>query len=258
MQLKNSTVLITGGSNGIGLEFAKQLMQQGATVIITGRDMAKLQKTRQQFPYLHVIQSNVNNPKDIEEMYEIVTRQFPHLKIIINNAGIMRTVKLMDDSVTIENVTDEIETNFSGTVRMIHQFLPHLMQQQSAAIINITSGLAFIPFTISPLYCGTKAAVHVYSQALRLQLKNSSVKVFEVAPPKTDNPLQTAFVEQENDGRTMKVSDLVAASIKGILKDQYEIRPGLANVMKWMSRIAPGFFTKMINRNLEKRLNKQH
>ena len=100
--------------------------------------------------------------------------------------------------------------------------------------------------------------MHVYSQALRLQLKNTSVKVFEVAPPKTDKPLQTAIKEDANDGRTMKVSDMVTASIKGILKDQYEIKPGMANVMKWMSRIAPDFFTKLIEKNIEKAKLKAH
>jgi uncharacterized oxidoreductase len=113
MELKNSTILITGGSNGIGLEFAKQLVQQSATVIITGRNLAKLQDTKNQFPNIHVIQGDVNNPKEIVALYEQVTTQFPKLNIIINNAGIMRSVELMDASVTIENVTDEIDTNFS-------------------------------------------------------------------------------------------------------------------------------------------------
>ena len=134
MELKNSTILITGGSNGIGLEFAKQLVQQGATVIITGRNLTKLQETKNKFPNIYIIQGDVNNPKEIVGLYEQVTTQFPKLNIIINNAGIMRSVKLMDASVTIENVTDEIDTNFSGTVRMIHQFLPHLVKQKSALL----------------------------------------------------------------------------------------------------------------------------
>jgi uncharacterized oxidoreductase len=131
------------------------------------------------------------------------------------------------------------------------------MKKRSSAIINITSGLAFIPFTTSPIYCGTKAGIHIYTQALRLQLKQTTVKVFEVAPPKTDKPLQTAIPETDGKGM-MKVSDMVNVSIKGILKDQFEIKPGLSKVMKWMSRIAPDFFTKLINRNIEKAKSKKN
>jgi len=257
MELKNSTILITGGSNGIGLEFAKQLLQLGASVIVTGRNLSMLQKAKEKFSKLEIIQSDVTNPLDFEVLYKQITKQFSDLNIIINNAGVMRSTGLFDKSVDIENVTDEIETNFSGTVRMIHQFLPHLVTKKSAAIINITSGLAYIPFTTSPIYCGTKAGIHIYSQALRLQLKNTSVKVFEVAPPKTDKPLQTAISAENDKGKAMKVEDLVSASIQGILKNHYEIRPGLSKVMKLMSRIAPNFFTKLINGRIEKAKMKQ-
>jgi len=257
MDLNKSTVLITGGSNGIGLEFAKQLMQLGARVIITGRDSAKLQKVRKQFPDISIIKSDLNDVKEIEALYDRITEEFPELNIIINNAGIMRSEELFDETVNLENVVDEINTNFIGTVRMIHQFLPHLALKDSSAIVNITSGLAYIPFTISPLYCGTKAGVHIYSQALRLQLKHTSVKVFEVAPPKTDKPLQTAIAEKQNANGAMRVEDMVRVAIKGILKDRFEINPGLSKVMKLMSRIAPGFFTKLINRNIEKAKLKQ-
>lgn len=251
MKLKNSTILITGGTSGIGLEYAKQFVQQGAKVIVTGRDIQKLNKTKEQFPEIIGFQSDINKPEDIEALYHQVTRQFPDLNIIVNNAGVMHSVEINDASVNLNNITDEIDTNFSGTVRMIHQFLPHLMTKKPAAIVNITSGLGFIPFTTSPIYCGTKAGIHIYSQALRLQLKNTNVKVFEIAPPKTDKPLQTAVPETSSQGM-MKVSDMVRVSIKGILKDNYEIRPGLSNAMKWMSRIAPNFFTKLINKNIEK------
>ncbi|MFI2744488.1 SDR family oxidoreductase [Zhouia sp. PK063] len=258
MKIKESTILITGGSNGIGLEFAKQFMNEGANVIITGRNFAKLQEVKKTFPKIHIFQSDVNNPMAIKLLFEQVTTQFPNLNMIINNAGIMRSVELLDANINMDNLTDEIDTNFTGTVRMIHQFLPHLITKNSAAIINITSGLAYIPFPISPLYCATKAGIHMYSQALRQQLKHTNVKVFEVAPPKTDKPLQTAIEAQHDTGKVMKVEVLVQKSIKGILKNRYEIKPGLASVMKLMSRIAPEFFTKMVAKNVEKAKLKRH
>lgn len=253
MELRNSTVLITGGSDGIGLELAKQLLQQGTKVIITGRNMAKLQQVKERYPTINTMKSDLTYTKEIRDLYQQVVKDFPELNIIINNAGIMRSEVLFDDAVSLENVTDEITTNFSGTVRMVHQFLPHLTKQKKAAIVNITSGLAFIPFTVSPQYCGTKAGVHIYSQALRLQLKHTTVKVFEVAPPKTDKPLQTAIAKELDTEGAMKIEDVVRVAIKGILKDRYEIKPGLSKVMKLMSRIAPDFFTKLINRRIERK-----
>ena len=250
MELENSTILITGGSAGIGLEFAKQLLQVGANIIITGRDIDKLNAAKKKYPAIHIIQSDINDVVDIEALYRQIVEQHPGVNIIINNAGIMRSVELEDENVTLDNVTDEIDTNFSGTIRMIHRFLPHLMAKTSSAIVNVTSGLAYIPFITSPVYCGTKAGIHVYSEALRVQLKKTSVKVFEVAPPKTDKPMQTAIVET-NDKGVMKIEKVVSIAIKGMLNDTFEINPGLANVMKWMSRIAPRFFTKLINKRIE-------
>lgn len=256
MDLRSSTILITGGTNGIGLEFAKQLLQYGANVIVTGRNLDKLNQTKKQYPQINTIQSDINNPKNIEALYQQATKEFPDLNIIINNAGIMRSVELQDEHVNLTNVTDEIDANFSGTIRMIHHFLPHLMTKKSSAIVNITSGLGFIPFITSPICSGTKAGIHAYSQALRIKLKHTSVKVFEVAPPMTDKPLQTA-ITNTNGRRAMKVDKMVSVSINEISNDTLTIRPGLSNVMWWMSRIAPDFFTKMINRNIEKAKAKQ-
>ncbi len=252
MELKNSTILITGGTNGIGLEFAKQLLQQGAKIIVTGRDIDRLNKTKNQFPQISIIQSDVSKSADIKHLYEQVKLEYPELNIIINNAGIMRSESSQDVPVDLENITREIDINFSGTVRMVNQFLPFLKTKKSSAIINISSGLGFIPFAISPIYCGTKAGIHVYSQALRLQLKKTNVKVFEVAPPKTDKPMQTAVPEENSSVKTMEVGKMVSVAIKGILTNKYEIRPGLSNVMKWMSRIAPDFFANLIDKNIEK------
>lgn len=254
MNLKSSTVLITGGTSGIGLEFAKQLSREGATVIVTGRDMTRLVQAKQMIPALHIFQCNVSNADDIASLYNLMIAHFPNLNILINNAGIMRSEAFNTQADDSGDITTEIDINFSGTVRMVHRFLPHLKRKNNAAIVNISSGLAFIPFIISPIYCGTKAAIHTYSMGLREQLKNTSVKVFEVAPPKTDKPMQTAVPEANTSGRTMRVDQMVSVAIKGIKNDRYEIRPGLSNVMKWMSRIAPAFFTTVINNNIRKQL----
>ena len=252
MVLKNSTVLITGGTSGIGLEFVNQLTQQGATIIITGRNADKLNQVKAQFPNIQVIQSDVGRQKEIELLHKEVTQQYPQLNILINNAGIMRNVDLQSTKYGIENIADEIEINLSGTIRMVHQFLPHLKLKKSAAIINVSSGLAFVPFPLSPVYSAAKAGVHAYTKVLRLQLKNTNVKVFELAPPSTDTPLQNEFSGLFDSNQNMKVEKMVNIAIQGILKDKLEIKPGMANVLKAMSRIAPNFIFNQINKSFEK------
>jgi uncharacterized oxidoreductase len=120
MDLKNSTILITGGTSGIGLTFAKQLIELGATVIVTGRKPEALNETKKQFPAIHTFQSDVSRPEDIEQLYKAVTSQFPDLNIIINNAGLMRLIDLQDTSLDLDNINREVATNLTGTIQMVH------------------------------------------------------------------------------------------------------------------------------------------
>ena len=255
MKLKNSTILITGGTSGIGLEFIKQLSLQGAAnIIITGRDGARLEAINKQYPNVYTVQSDVSDAAQIKQLFEEVSQKFPALNVIINNAGIMRNLDLQDSSITLDSITQEINTNLSGTIRMVHQFLPHLKTQPAAAIVNISSGLAFVPFPLSPVYSAAKAGVHAYTQVLRLQLKATNVKVFEVAPPSTETPLQNAFsdIDLESSAPMMKVDKMVNEAIRGILKDKMEILPGMAKMLKIMGRIGPAFAVNMMDKTIEK------
>jgi uncharacterized oxidoreductase len=247
MELKNSTILITGGTSGIGLEFLKQLSALGANLIITGRDEQKLMETKERFPNVTVFKSDVSNTQDVEELYAKIIHQFPSLNIIINNAGIMRRLSLEDSNIDLNSITAEIETNLSGIIKMNHLFLHHLKTKKEAAIINISSGLAFVPFLASPIYSVAKAGLHAYTQLLRLQLKNTSVKVFEIAPPSTKTPIQKEFKDMVKDNQNMSVEEMVKQSIKGIQKNNFEIKPGLAKILKMLSRIAPSFALRMVN-----------
>jgi uncharacterized oxidoreductase len=141
---------------------------------------------------------------------------------------------------------------------MVHQFLPHLKTQPAAAIVNISSGLAFVPFPISPVYSAAKAGVYAYTQALRLQLKATNVKVFKVAPPSTETPRQNAFsaIDLESSAPMMKVDKMVTEAIRGILKNKMEILPGMAKMLKFLGRIAPAFAVNMMDKTIEKAKNK--
>lgn len=239
MDLKNSTILITGGTSGMGLEFVKQLSEIGTKIIVTGRKQDALNQTKKQFPNLHTFQSDVSNPKEIKNLFDRVTALFPDLNIIINNAGMMRLIDLQDQSLDLENINREIATNLTGTIQMVHQFLPHLLKQKSAGIVNVTSGIAFMSYSAAPIYSATKAAVRAYTQALRLQLQDTNVKVFEMIPPGVKTNLQNEWVKQPNPAMMMTADKMVKVSIDGLLKNKKELKPFLIRVIQLAGRLMP-------------------
>jgi uncharacterized oxidoreductase len=253
MKISGNTILITGGTSGIGLELASQFLKLGNTVIITGRDQTKLDDVRRKLPELHAVQSDVSDPKSIPVLFEKITKEFPQMNVLINNAGIMRRLNLHSQAGDLEDITKEIEINLMGPIRMVKQFLPALKTQATAAIVNVSSGLAFIPFAIAPVYSATKAGLHSYTQTLRLQLKKTNVKVFELAPPATETPLLRGdFTAKELSGvKPMPVQTLAQHAIKGIKNDKMEIRPGLSNVLKLMSRITPQFMLNQLGKSVD-------
>src|SRR6267143_895664 len=146
MKLTSNTILITGGGSGIGYELTKQLTAFGNTILITGRDQSKMDRAKAAFPNIHTFRSDVSDPEAIATLYEKVTKQFPELNIVINNAGIMRKINVHDKAGSLEDITREIEINLSGPIRIVKQFLPHLKTKSEAAIMNVSSSLAFVPF----------------------------------------------------------------------------------------------------------------
>ncbi len=251
--MTGNTVLITGGTSGIGLEFASQLLALGNTVLITGRDPQRLEAAGKQLSGVHTFVCDVSDPSAVQQLYETVSTQFPGLNVLINNAGIMRKLNLNHSSPDLTDLTREIQTNLNGTIWMVAQFLPLLKKQTSAALVNVSSGLAFVPLPISPIYSATKAAVHAYTQSLRVQLKKTSISVFELAPPGTETPLfHGEFSAKDVEGmKTMPVKTLVGHAIAGMEKDRLEIRPGLSNVLRVMSRVAPNFIFKQLSRPVD-------
>jgi len=175
-----------------------------------------------------------------------VLAQFPALDALINNAGVMRNLNF-NQARDLNDVTREIEINLNGPVWMVQQFLPHLKTRNGALIVNVSSGLAFIPFPSSPVYCATKAAIHSFTQSLRIQLEGTGVTVVELAPPAVETPLlRGEFAEEMKEQNGMDVKVLARHAIAAIETGKLEIRPGLANVLKAMSRIAPQFMLKQM------------
>ena len=245
MKMTGNTILITGGSSGIGLELARQLCAEN-TVVITGRDAQKLDSARATLGSVHTLQSDVSDLQATVALRDRIVREFPALNMLVNNAGMMRKVNLRD-GIDFEVVDREVETNLSGPIRLVKLFVPHLERQPSAAIVNVTSGLAFVPFPISPVYSATKAGLHAFTLALRVQMSTTGVKIFELAPPGTETRLFRGDFDATDLGsvKGMAVTKLARLAIEGLSKDVLEIRPGLSNVLKLLSRVAPKFALDM-------------
>lgn len=255
MKLEGNTVLVTGGSSGIGLALAKALVQRGNTVLVTGRDQAKLDAAKKAEPKLVTIKSDVSSLAEIDALHAQVTRDYPALNVLINNAGIMVVLNVHKE-LSAEQFTREVDINLKGPMWMVHRFLPHLKAQPSAAIMNVSSGLAFVPLPTSPVYCATKAGLHSFTQSLRVQLKNTKVQVFELAPPATATELLAATSSPEDmKGITvMPTDELVAATIKGLSRDELEIRPGQSNQLRMMNRLAPNFILAQLSKPVDRML----
>ncbi|KQN52147.1 SDR family NAD(P)-dependent oxidoreductase [Rouxiella silvae] len=248
MKLCTRTILITGGSSGIGLELAGQLIAAGNTVLITGRSEQALQRAKGRFPELHIFQSDVSKAEDIRSLHEQVAAHYPKLDTLINNAGVMKIVPLQDPR-TLEALTQEVDINLTGAMRMVQQFLPLLKSQSDALIVNVSSGLAFVPFAVSPVYSAAKAGMHAYTRCLRAQLLGTKIRVAELAPPLTETPLFSAEFKGKMKGeKGMPVDVLVRKALAAIEAGKCEICPGQSNILRIASRLAPGFIFRQLSK----------
>jgi uncharacterized oxidoreductase len=251
MELEERTILITGGTSGIGFEMAKQLIARRNTVLITGRDQRKLEEAKSALPGVHTFQSDASKAEDIQSLQQRVTTEFPACDTLINNAGIMRNLN-MNKPRSLTDVTRELDLSLSGPLQMVQEFLPHLKSKPNALIVNVSSGLAFVPFPLSPIYSAAKAGIHAFTRCLRVQLKGSNVTLVELAPPGVETKLFRGEFKTEMKGQKgMAVDVLVTKAIAGIEAGKTEIRPGLSNVLYLMSRLAPslpfGQMAKMVH-----------
>ena len=246
MRLSGRTVLITGGSSGIGLELARLLVARANTVLITGRDLARLEAVKRELSGVAIYQSDVSDPAQVSRLHEQVMARHPTLDTLINNAGIMRNMRL-GVARDLVDVTREIDVNLSGPIRMVQRFLPALSARGNALIINVSSGLAFVPLPISPVYSATKAAMHSYTKCLREQLRATGVTVVELAPPPVETALfRGEFADEMKGERAMQPEELARRALAAIEAGRTEVSPGVSNQLAAMSRVAPTLmFTQM-------------
>lgn len=213
MQIAGNTILITGGGSGIGRALAEQLHALGNTVIIAGRRKQALEATVHANPGMQAIVFDVESPEGIRDFAQKITSSLPKLNVLINNAGIMRVENLLAQQTDLADAEAIINTNLLGPIRLTAALLPHLQAQPASTIINVTSGLAYVPLALTPTYCATKAALHSYTESLRYQLRKSTVEVIELAPPY----VQTDLLNGAEDPRAMPLHEFIT-EVMSLLK----------------------------------------
>jgi uncharacterized oxidoreductase len=237
MKISGNTVLITGGATGIGYALAEAFLEAGNEVIICGRRQGKLVEARKKHPGLHIKKCDVTKGKDRKALLEYAKKNFKRLNIFINNAGIQRDIDFTRGARELSSDESEIRVNLEAPIVLSALFIPFLMKKDNAYIINISSGLGFVPIASMPVYCATKAALHSFSLSLRHQLLKSGIKVIEVIPPAVDtdlNPRGRAGRGTRSFG--VQAGEFVAAVMKELAEDRSEIGYGFTNVMKNASR----------------------
>jgi uncharacterized oxidoreductase len=224
MKLSNNTVLITGGTAGIGFAIAKQLTENGNHVIITGRNKERLQKAVAQLNHVTGIVSDVSDEQQVDELVVRLQQDFPQLNVVINNAGRAFAYSLTEKGVdAYSKATEEFLTNYLAVTRLNEKLLPVLEQQPAAAIVNVTSITAFAPNSFISSYSASKAALHSYTQSLRVELAGKgNIKVFELMPPLVD----TEFSAEIGGSKGIPPSAVATAFLDALQKDEYEIHVG--------------------------------
>jgi uncharacterized oxidoreductase len=244
MNLTGHTILITGGSAGIGLAFARKFLELGNEVIVTGRRQSKLDEAKAANPRLHIIQSDVADAAAVASLAARVRSEFPKLDVLMNNAGIFHMRNLSVPSDDLGALMSEFDTNVAGTIRMTSALID-VLKANRGTIINVSSGLAYVPLTSAPLYCATKAAIHSYSISLRFQLEDAGVKVIELLPPAVKTELN-GDIPDDASFKVITTDELVSATVKQLQAGEVEIRVGQSGQLYWMGRIAPGFINAQL------------
>lgn len=208
MKITGNTIFITGGTSSIGLGLALRFRDLGNKVIVSGRRKELLDQIAAEHEGIDTVSLDVADPDSITTAYESVTSTHPDVNVVINIAGIMLPENLLDPAhVSIAEST--VATNLLGPIRVLAPFVPFLATKEHAAIITVSSGLAFVPFPLTPTYAATKAAIHVFTEALRVQLADTSVQVIELVPP----AVRTALMNQENSERAMPLEEFLTETM---------------------------------------------
>jgi uncharacterized oxidoreductase len=223
MDISGNTILVTGGTSGIGRALAVALHQEGNTVIVAGRRQPLLDDLEKAYPGIVGLRLDVEDSASLPAFVQQVQDRFPKLNVLFNNAGIAGYEDYKADSVDVSAAKRIVSTNITAVIELTAALLPALRKQPKSTVIVTTSGLAFVPFPHGPVYGATKAFLHSWLEALRIQLRGTSVEVLELAPPYVQTEL--GGPQQAQDPRAMPL-DAYTSEVMSILKDPKKIEKG--------------------------------
>ncbi|KQQ78166.1 oxidoreductase [Xanthomonas sp. Leaf131] len=245
MNLTSNTILITGGATGIGFALARALAEQGNTVIICGRSAAALRQAKDTLPALITQVCDITDIASRRALVDWLQAHHPHCNVLINNAGVQRHRDFTGSDAAVD-LDQEIAINLTAPIHLIAELLPLLKQQAHAAIINVSSGLAFSPMADVPVYCASKAALHSFTLSLRHQLKQSTVRVIEIAPPIVDTGLGGGTRSAGTATRNMMSAEQFATeAITQLEAGKHEVLIGISAETR---RLGEALFERMNNR----------
>ncbi|WP_089250850.1 SDR family oxidoreductase [Rhodococcoides kyotonense] len=224
----NNTIFIPGATSGLGLGLALRLQAAGNTVIVGGRRTALLREIASAHPGIDTVEIDTSDAESISAAAATLTERHPALNTLITMAGIMEPENLLDPA-SIDVAERTISVNLLGTIRLVHAFLPHLRVQPAATLMTVSSGLAFVPLPVTPTYNATKAAVHSFTESLRVQLTDTSVRVVELVPP----AVQTTLMGQEDSPTAMPYDEFLD-EVMSLLASQPDAPEILVERVKWL------------------------
>ncbi|QQO52558.1 MAG: SDR family NAD(P)-dependent oxidoreductase [Thiohalocapsa sp. PB-PSB1] len=236
--------MLTGGTSGIGLAMVEQLLEQGHQLIVVSRSSDTLSRLKENSEQVATYACDLSSRQQTESLIETIKKSHPELSVVINNAGVQYTPMLLDQDFDLDSVEFEIKVNFVAPVWISYLLLPTLIKQTApAAIVNISSGLAFAPKTGSAVYCATKAAIHSISQSLRYQLAGTNVQICEAILPLVDTPMTAG-----RGGDKLSAHEAARQIIRGVKHGKPEIYVGKARLLKPLMRLSPTLVKRIMRR----------
>ncbi len=237
MKLSGNSVLITGGATGIGLALAEAFLAAGSEVLICGRREARLLEAQRKHPGCLIRTCDVGKQADCEALAEWAREHLPSLNVLVNNAGVQRDIDFTGGAGEFLAGESEIRINLEAPILLSGLFVPQLRGRNEPAVLNVSSGLGFVPAARMPVYSATKAGLHAFSMALRHQLAKIGIRVFEIVPPAVDTELNPEGRARRGNFRAgLTADEFVAAAMKGLEEDRFEIGYGFSAEMMQASR----------------------
>ena len=241
MKVTNNTILLTGGTSGIGYELVRRFYELGNRLIVVSSDPGKLTNLRNQFPDIDTIPCNLADSTQVNALIRRCLDDYPDINVLINNAGVQYPYDWLTESDGYQKISDEITINLTSPLQLAYGLLPVLLKHPEAALVTVSSGLIYAPKKSAPVYCGTKAAIHTTTKALRYQLEKTDINVFEIIPALVDTPMTA--------GRgTGKITpqQLVDEFIRHFRKNQLESRIEKTKLLRLLHRLSPALADRLM------------